>query len=85
MTKQTTTEDAIAAFLARGGKIRKVEGDATSGLSERDWADTVRGKVTDRNWHVAKVDENALIEQRHVTYDHLGREVVTNGLGERIA
>ncbi len=40
--------DLVAAFLARGGKVQKVAPSARAlpQLTERDWADIVRGNAT---------------------------------------
>lgn len=81
----TDTNEAIAAFLAKGGKINRVDADATSGISDRDFYYAARGKVTNSNERFIPMNENTLIGQRiiHCT-DHLGRSIITNGLGELI-
>lgn len=33
----TSTQDAIAAFLANGGAVKKVSTDATCGMTDRQW------------------------------------------------
>lgn len=41
----TDTNDAVAAFLARGGKIAKVEAGASNGMTARDWYKAARDPV----------------------------------------
>lgn len=66
--------DPVAEFLAKGRKITRVETGARA-LADRQIYNAVRG-----------ADENALIEQRRiVSRDHLGRDIVCNGLGEFIS
>lgn len=67
----TDTQDAIAAFLAKGGKVAKVAEGATCGLTDRDFYKLARDPVVKR-----VVDPT---EQRI----DLGHAVV-NGLGEVI-
>lgn len=71
----TTTQDAIAAFLAKGGAIRKVEAGASNGMTNRDWY------LAARDGNSPNIGEklNSLIEERHVQGG-----VVYNGLGEVI-
>lgn len=38
-----SSSDLVAAFLAKGGKVAKVETGAGVGLSGREWANAVRG------------------------------------------
>ena len=64
-------DEAIRQFLARGGRVQKVETGANSGFTARDWHHKARGE------HAP--DENELIAQRIVRGD-----VVYNGLGEVI-
>jgi hypothetical protein len=53
MTK-TNNDAAVAAFLAQGGKVRKVAADASLGLTSYQWAKTVRGELTKGNVGVLK-------------------------------
>lgn len=63
-----STSDLVAAFLARGGVVSRVDpGERT--MTERDMWLARRGEKTD----------NELIRERHVRGD-----VVYNGLGEII-
>lgn len=41
----TSTQDAIAAFLAKGGAIKKVDATATCGMTERQWHRVQRDDV----------------------------------------
>lgn len=68
----TSTDDAIAAFLARGGKVQKVEPDARA-LDDREIYLAERGRAP------REKTDNELIEERHVRAG-----VVYNGLGEVI-
>jgi len=75
MAKVITKADAdmIAAFMAKRGVTKIAAGEAA--MTERDMHKAVRSEHR----------VNALINQRHVAaVDHLGREFVVNGLGERI-
>ncbi len=63
----------IAAFIARKG-VTKVCA-SVRGYSGRDMYNAVRGEPTTQD----------LINERHLTIGHGGREFWTNGLGERIA
>jgi hypothetical protein len=65
-----TSADAIAAFLAKGGKVSKVAAGASNGMTARDWHKAARDD--DRT-------VNRLIEQR---IEVAGG--VVNGLGEAI-
>jgi hypothetical protein len=65
-----TDDQKIAQFLATKGKT----------VISPD----VRSK-SEREMYLASRGDDALIEQRrHVSTDHLGREIWVNGLGERI-
>lgn len=73
------TNAAIEKFLANGGEIQRLPtGKGT--MTAKQMRERVRGSFPTKDQI-----ENALIEQRNVTTDHMGREIVTNGLGERIA
>lgn len=74
------TQDAIAAFLAKGGNIRKVSQDETAGLTASDWHKAIRAPT-----YCPIRAENAAIEARYTSAGHNGRTVITNGLGEVIA
>jgi len=67
--------DYMAEFKAKGGKVTH----AAPGIAYGVDANADRSKrEADR--------VNALIEQRYVSaHDHLGRAIITNGLGELIA
>lgn len=67
---QMTEQDQIAAFVARRGVTRVAEGVRIT---------------TGRGLYAAVRGDNALIEERHVVYDHLGQIHVRNSLGEWIA
>lgn len=66
-------KEAIAAFLAKGGKVAKVPADASNDISGREWNLLNREGV------------NGLIRERHTVYGAGNRVYVTNGLGERIS
>ena len=53
MAKQNN-DAAVAAFLAQGGKVRKVAPEASLGLTSRDWHKTVRGEMTSNTVGVLK-------------------------------
>lgn len=76
----SNSADLVAAFLAKGGKVSKVETGATSGITSRDFYEASKGNVTSRNAQFIKEDENALIEKRIRVAGG-----VQNGLGEWIS
>ena len=45
----TDTQEAIAAFLAKGGTVNKVSPDASAGMTARDWHKAVRDPVISRD------------------------------------
>lgn len=65
-----------AQFAAKGGKVQQIAEGEGLGLTARDWGQVVR---------TPRAEADDLISQRHVTRDHMGREFVTNGLGERLS
>jgi hypothetical protein len=71
----TSSLDPVAAFLAKGGSIRRVPTGASSGISDRQFYLASRGDIS-----LKGPSENDLIEQRHTD----GAGVVRNGLGEII-
>lgn len=77
----TNTNDLIAAFLANGGKVTKAAEGEGMGLTDRQWY----RKGTDAGLVSTQRSDNDLIEQRRVVRDHMDREIVVNGLGERIS
>lgn len=42
---ETPVSDAIAEYLAKGGKITKVDADASTGYTARDWRKACRGEA----------------------------------------
>ena len=59
---------AVAAFLAQGGKVRKVAPEASVGLTTRDWAAAARGNVTRGNARFIKgaaARSQTVQERRH--------------------
>lgn len=68
MTNKPSTGDLVAAYLARGGRVTRVDPDERA-MTEREMWLARRGKKTD----------NELIKERHVRGG-----VVYNGLGEII-
>ena len=70
----SNSADAIAAFLAKGGKVSKVATGANSGISDRAFYLASRGEIS-----LKPPSDNELIERRYVR-----GEVVYNGLGEVI-
>ena len=62
----TNTQNAIAAFLAKGGNVRKVSANATNGMSNRDWYKAARDETVSRI-----VDDYSDTEQR----DERAREI----------
>jgi hypothetical protein len=63
------SKDLIAAYLAKGGKVRRMESGERA-MTDRELYKAERGEAK---------DDNALIEERHVRAG-----VVYNGLGEYI-
>jgi hypothetical protein len=55
----TNTNDAIAAFLAKGGKVRKLDASASSGISDREFFLASRGEIDlkRRDWDAERADE----------------------------
>lgn len=41
----TNTQDAIAAFLAKGGRVAKIDANATCGMTDRQWHRASRDDV----------------------------------------
>lgn len=72
------SDDLIAQFLAKGGKVTKVAPEVRA-IEERDMYDALRGKGAAYKNAAYKYSDNDLIEQRIVKGD-----VVYNGLGEII-
>lgn len=70
----TNSQDAIAAFLAKGGKVAKVVEGASNGMTAGQWHRAARDVEVSR-----VVSDNDLIGQRI----DLGHSVV-NGLGETV-
>lgn len=67
--------DYLKEFQANGGIVKKLPSGIAYGVD----------KEADRAKRAAS-RENRLIEERHIRcIDHLGRAVITNGLGELIA
>jgi len=87
----TNTDDLIAAFLAKGNKVTKVAEGEGMGLSNAQWYRkstdaSLSGRVVAGEFLPDSVqDANDLIAQRRVVIDHMDREIVVNGLGERIS
>ena len=73
VTKMTDSDEAIRAYLARGGKITRAAPDDRT-LTEREIYQARRGNApTPRD----------PVDERHIgAPDHLGRRAVTNGYGE---
>ena len=70
------TSDLVAAFLAKGGTVRRVEEGART-LTERElWAARISPNKVSRE----AIDEQRLIDERHDVNGH-----VRNGLGEWIS
>ena len=70
--------DLIAAFLAKGGKVTRVN-DGERTISEKElW----QARRQDRK---AVSDEQRLINERHEVIDHKGQSHFRNGLGEWIS
>ena len=74
MCMNTSSQDLVAAFLAKGGSVRRVPKGASSGITDRQFFLASRGDIS------LKADDNALIAERHTE----GMGVVRNGLGEII-
>jgi len=75
MSKNTSSADLVAAFLAKGGKVAKVAADASSGITARQFYLASKGDIS-----LKPKSENDLIEERHVVCGG-----VQNGLGEWIS
>lgn len=75
-----TDQEQIKAFLASRGVTRIAEGVATT--TPREIYRAARAGEKART--IEEIETDKLIRQRRVTYDHLGRAVITNGLGEII-
>lgn len=69
-----TTDEQIAAFLAKRGATRIAEGTAT--MSTREWQYAVRGEQSPVR--APREDD----ERVTVVTDHLGREHMRNAHGE---
>ena len=65
-----TNDDLVQAFLARGGKVTRVE-TGERAVDEKAWR--YRGD---------RFDEQRRIDERHVVVGSNGVEHVRNGLGE---
>lgn len=67
------TQDAIAAFLAKGGKVQKVATGASNGMTDRQWYKAVRDDEK------VRIDDNideALSERRHEIGAGLGLDAL---------
>ena len=73
----TTTQDAIAAFLAKGGSVRKIATGEGAGVTDRQWYAASQGNLDLRS-KLNGSDDERLAERRMETFRetrHVGGSV----------
>ncbi len=68
MSRKDSHADLVAAYLAKGGKVKRVAEDASNGMTARDWYLAARGdlQTAESDEQIAEREAERVREAYHV-------------------